>query len=95
MDCNIREPVSSLLNGRKIFYGEIIVVSIAFLLVNLASQHFQKTIVVNGGKGWDGVNYYASAEQISRGERPRAEALYVYRLGTPFLASLLFKTTLY
>lgn len=59
-----------------------------FLLVNVASFLAQDRISHNSGKGWDGVVYYSVAEQFSRGQLPHASAPFVYRIGTPFLASL-------
>lgn len=67
---------------------EVIAILTVFVIVNLASQAFQKPISVNGGKGWDGVTYYAVAEHLSKAYRPKGEAPFVYRIGTPLLASL-------
>ena len=60
-----------------------------FILVNIASFLCQDRITYNSGRGWDGVVYYNIAEQFSRGQLPDADAPFVYRIGTPFLASLI------
>jgi hypothetical protein len=75
--------------GQKHHYRlEILTVAVAFLLINVLSFTFQKPISVNGGKGWDGVFYHHLAEQFAAGKRPEADAPFVFRMGTPFLASL-------
>jgi hypothetical protein len=61
----------------------------AFILINLVWAHFQKPISYNDGKGWEGVGYYQVAEQLIHGKQIAAEGPYVYRVGTPFLVSLL------
>ena len=68
--------------------AEMMVILTAFIVVNLVSQAFQKPILLNGGRGSDGVHYYAVAENLSKGCLPRAVAPYVYCIGTPLLASL-------
>jgi hypothetical protein len=60
-----------------------------FLLINIASFRFQNRLTYNSGKGWDGVAYYNIAEQFSHRQLPNADAPFVYRIGTPFLASLI------
>jgi len=74
--------------------AELLIILVAFLLVNAASQAFQMPVSLNGGRGWDGVEYYSMAEQLAEGKLPAAAAPYVYRVGTPFLASLFFKNDL-
>jgi len=49
----------------------------------------QEPISLNGGRGWDGVEYARVAEQLAAGKRPRAEAPFVYRVGAPALAAWL------
>jgi hypothetical protein len=63
-------------------------------LVNLLSCHFQAAATYNGGQGWDGVHYYRTAEQFAGGETIRGDAPFCFRIGTPFLVSLLRKTDL-
>ena len=60
-----------------------------FVVVALASWAAQNPISHNGGKGWDGVEYYAMAEQIARGLPLEARAPQVYRPGVPLLVALL------
>jgi hypothetical protein len=73
---------------------EILIILMAFLLVNFLSIAFQKTISFNDGKGWDGRSYYKIAEEFSKGQLPEAPGPFVYRIGTPFLASLLSRDDL-
>lgn len=73
---------------------EVAVILIAFIVVNSLTFAFQKPISFNDGKGWDGRSYYKVAEDFSRGLSPKADAPHVYRIGTPLLASLLFKDNL-
>ncbi len=66
-----------------------------FVLVNLAGAAFQKQITYNGGKAWEGEFYYDVAQQYAAGHwRVASEAPLVYRVGTPFLASLLYRHVL-
>lgn len=68
---------------------ELVVILTAFIAVNVVCCVFQNLNSLNGGKGSDGVTYYAVAEQLSKGFVPKASAPYVYRIGTPLLAALL------
>jgi hypothetical protein len=65
-----------------------------FLLVNVLSFLFQPQIGINDGKGWDGAAYYTVAQEIATGQALIAEAPFVYRVGTPFLASLVSRNDL-
>jgi len=76
------------------YRGEAILALAMFALVNVVSAVLQPQIAVNNGQGWDGAAYYAVAEQISHGQAPTAETPFVYRVGTPVLAELLFKNDL-
>ena len=70
----------------------MLTLAVAFLLVNLAGALFQKQITYGDGKGWEGVNYYEVAGQYTQGRwRVASEAPMLYRIGTPFLASLLHR----
>jgi len=80
-----KHPAGSM--SRKGFL-EILVVLVLFSLVSIASHTFQKRISYNAGQGWDGEQYYATAEQFAHGKLPVAAAPFVYRVGTPFLVSL-------
>ena len=53
------------------------------------SWTLQAPITLQGGYGWDGVEYGRVAAQLAAGDRPRAEAPYLYRLGAPALAGRL------
>ena len=73
---------------------ELVVLAAAFVLVNLAAAWLQKPISYHDGKGWEGVNYYAVAEQFGDGRRSvEADAPEVYRVGAPWLAGLVHRTT--
>ena len=75
--------------GRRV---EGLVLAVVFVLVNLAGALFQKQMTFNGGKSWEGEFYYDVAEQYTQGKwRVASEAPLVYRIGTPFLASLLHR----
>jgi hypothetical protein len=70
------------------FHEQILTITI-FAIVMILSYLYQGRISHNSGKGWDGVEYYSIAEQFSHGHLPQASAPFVYRIGTPFLASLI------
>ena len=72
--------------------AELLILAVGFLLVNLAGALFQKQITFNDGKGWEGIDYYEVAAQYTQGKwHVAAEAPMLYRIGTPFLASLLHR----
>ncbi len=72
--------------GRR---AEACLLALAFVLVNLAGARFQPRITKDGGKGWEGVDYHAMADQMARGVHPvSADAPMVLRVGTPALAAL-------
>ncbi len=71
---------------------QYLIVLVLFLVFNLFFSFTQRRIILNDGKGLDGVEYYKMAEEFSQGQEIKAEAPLVYRLGTPFLASLIYKT---
>ena len=76
-------------HGRR---AEGLMLAVAFVLVNLAGMLFQKQITYNAGKAWEGEFYYDVAEQYTQGKwHVASEAPLVYRIGTPFLASLLHR----
>lgn len=63
------------------------IVLTSFLAVSVLSYFVQDRVTRNDGKGWDGVQYHQMAQQIADHQPPAAEAPFVYRLGTPFLAA--------
>lgn len=76
--------------GRR---AEAWLLALAFVLVNLAGAWFQPQITKDGGKGWEGIEYYRMADAMARGLHPvTAEAPMIYRVGTPALAALLHRT---
>src|SRR5262245_40412899 len=60
---------------------------LVFVVVSLIAEALQQPLRANHGQGWDGVRYHAMAENLARGERPRADVPFVYRVGTPLLAA--------
>lgn len=65
------------------------VIALVFGIGLILNMCFQDRIEVADGKGIDGVYYYKVAEQFSNHQTIETKAPFVYRLGTPFLASLL------
>jgi len=55
----------------------------------ILNQSYQKRIFKDGGKGHDGVYYYELADNMTQGNELIGLKPYIYRLGTPFLVSLL------
>lgn len=53
------------------------------------NSNFQHRVAHANGKGYDGQTYYAIAEQMTHNLTIETRAPFVYRLATPFLASLL------
>src|SRR5581483_7586931 len=81
-------------NGRLI---EILFVLACFILINGLSLKYQGGLSVGGGRGWDGCDYYDEAVQIASGQSihcPANAKAWYYRLGTPFLAAILFPKNL-
>jgi hypothetical protein len=67
---------------------ELTVAFAMFAAVTVITAAFQPQIDINDGKGWDGAAYYTVAQELSGGQALTADAPFVYRVGTPFLASL-------
>lgn len=67
---------------------EFLITALMVIFVNVFSFYTQDLISYNEGKGWDGVDYYKIADDISNNMVPEARAPFVYRIGTPFLASI-------
>ncbi len=65
---------------------------LALLLIAVAffwARQLESPISFQDGFGWDGVEYGRMAAQFAAGEAPRAEAPFVYRIGTPWLVAQL------
>ena len=67
---------------------ELLIIAAIYLLVNAVTFLQQDRITVYGGKGFDGTAYYRIAANFSRAQPIVTGAPFVYRIGTPFLASL-------
>jgi hypothetical protein len=65
------------------------VIALTFAIGIFLNFNFQDRINANEGKGFDGDYYYQIAEQLKQGETPAVRAPFVYRVGTPYLASVL------
>lgn len=74
---------------------EALILAAAFLAVNVASALFQKPLSYHDGKGFEGVRYFQIAEEFAQGKPIAAEAPFVYRAGTPFLAAHVSKRDLF
>ena len=68
--------------------AEILIYLAISCFIILVSYYTQPRISNNEGKGTDGVHYYSIAEQLSNFQIPRDRGPFVFRLGTPFLASI-------
>jgi hypothetical protein len=84
---NTRRPFWALM--RRPGAAESLVAAGIFAASDLWFALTQPLIEVAGGRGWDGVSYYTVAAQLVAGQHPVGEAPFVYRLGTPFLASVI------
>jgi len=60
-----------------------------FTVVTATTARFQHRTQLNHGQGWDGCAYYSTAGQLSEGKTPRGPSPFIYRLGTPAVATLL------
>ncbi len=70
-------------------FAELVLVFVLFVLTNVTFAVTQPQTAIDGGRGWDGAQYYTVAQQIIAGERPTTEAPFVYRVGTSWLAARL------
>lgn len=69
--------------------SELLLVFCLFTAISIITNVTQHQITYNQGKGWDGVEYYSLAKQMIGKETLKGDGPYVYRIGTPFLASLI------
>lgn len=86
-------PVSG--SHRRGMVWEIVVISLALLVTIGITSGLQQPISFNGGRGWDGFKFERVAEQFARHEPLQAQAPFVYRIGTPFLAAVVSPENLY
>jgi hypothetical protein len=70
--------------------GELAIAIALFAGISALSAATQQPISLHGGQGWDGQVYHRIAEQLAAGERPTADAPFVYRIGVPFLVAACF-----
>lgn len=70
---------------------EVLLIAAAFVVVNVLMALFQEPIQVHGGRGFDGVFYHRVAQQLVAGAPIEGgRGMFMYRVGTPWLASLVF-----
>jgi len=63
-------------------FGLISALSLVYLIVQEPAQFFNSL-------DWDGLQYYGMAEQFGSGQHIAAQGPEVYRIGSPFIASLM------
>lgn len=66
-----------------------IVVTIAFIIINVISFFVQDRIYLNDGKGWDGLNYFNVTEQIKNDVPISGRKPFVKRILLPYVISIL------
>ena len=54
---------------------------------NGRNRRLQAPLTYHDGHGWDGVEYHRIASAFAAGEKPAAQAPFVYRIAAPFLAA--------
>lgn len=64
------------------------IVLILNILIFFIYSNFQSKISINDNLGYDGVYYFELANQFKNNEKLETNAPFIYRIGTPFLASL-------
>jgi hypothetical protein len=71
--------------------AKYILFAIILSVITIAISHLvQPEISYNNGLGWDGVNYYQMAEQITNGEQISTKAPFVSRVGLPNLVAKVY-----
>lgn len=70
-------------------WQEILLGSLLFSVVSIASVAYQPATTINSGRGWDGVSYYRVAQQFAERKPLHGQGPFVYRIGTPALAAIL------
>lgn len=83
------ETASSHSRRKRTLAGEVLLVALVFVVVNATAAASQEPLSFEENLGWDGFFYQRMAVQLSHGDLPRVDAPFVYRIGTPFLASLI------
>lgn len=74
---------------KKSLWLEWLLIAVIFLASNINCALRQKQNTHNGGTAWE-TPYFRVAQQFILHERIEAEAPYVFRLGTPWLVSLVY-----
>jgi hypothetical protein len=67
--------------------AELALIYAIYLALTLMTAWTQRPLTYRDGKGWEGVGYYALAEQFVHREPLSTEGPYVFRLATPWLAA--------
>ena len=66
----------------------VIIIILSNILIFLVYNSFQEKISINENLGYDGIYYYKMSEQFQEHKQVTTDAPFIYRIGTPFLASL-------
>lgn len=66
----------------------LLILIVSSLLILIIYSNYQKTISINDNLGYDGIYYYEISEQIKDGHEIKSNAPFIYRIGTPFIASI-------
>lgn len=91
MDNAVTPPAAGTRRQRR---TEVLVLAVAFILVNLATAAVQKPFYFHDREGWEGASYLEMARQVAAGHFPVTEdAPEVFRLGGPFLAGVVQRVT--
>ena len=66
----------------------LLILIVSSLLILIIYSNYQKTISINDNLGYDGIYYYEISEKIKDRHEIKSNAPFIYRIGTPFIASL-------
>ena len=72
---------------------DIVIATVAYSLLSVFFYFNQKECSFNNGLEWDGVYYAEATEDFAKKERPNTIAPFGYRIGIPFIASLMPQKT--
>jgi len=66
----------------------LLILIVSSLLILIIYSNYQKSISINDNLGYDGIYYYEISEKIKDRHEIKSNAPFIYRIGTPFIASL-------
>lgn len=70
-------------------YIDLILLIVLFVVLNIYHYFNQEIISLNNGLGWDGIHYADLTEDFLKNQELNTEMPFTYRIGIPFLASLI------